>query len=86
MVRGELRDLMKKRIFIKDIESNKNEISKTLPSLKIDSVILEQNGKIDKVFYNDDILHELRSCSKILVAMAIGIAIDKRMLVNVEPL
>lgn len=86
MVRGELRDLMKKRIFIKDIESNKNEISKTLPSLKIDSVILEQNGKIDKVFYNDDILHELRSCSKILVAMAIGIAIDKRMLVNGEPL
>ncbi len=36
---------MKKRIFIKDIESNKNEISKTLPSLKIDSVILDKMGK-----------------------------------------
>ena len=40
---------------------------------------LEQNGEIDKVFYNDESLHELRSCSKLLVAMAVGIAIDKGM-------
>lgn len=77
---------MKKKIFIEDINNNKNRLSKALPNLNIDSIILEQNGEIDKVFYNDDILHELRSCSKILVAMAIGIAIDKKMLVDGEPL
>lgn len=71
---------------IEDIKNNKNRLSQTLPSLNIDSIILEQNGEIDKVFYNDDILHELRSCAKILVAIAIGIAIDKKMLVNGEPL
>lgn len=77
---------MKKKIFIEDINNNKNILSKALPSLNIDSIILEQNGEIDNVFYNDNILHELRSCAKILVAMAIGIAIDKKMLVNGEPL
>lgn len=77
---------MIKKIFIEDINNNKNRLSKALPSLNIDSIILEQNGETDKVFYNDDNLHELRSCSKILVAMAIGIAIDKKMLVNGEPL
>ncbi|WP_289480983.1 serine hydrolase, partial [Klebsiella pneumoniae] len=31
-------------------------------------------------------LHELRSCAKLLVAMAIGIAIDKGLLVAEKPL
>lgn len=78
--------LRKDKIFIEDIKNNKNRLSKALTSLNIDSIILEQNGETDKVFYNDDNLHELRSCSKILVDMAIGIAIDKKMLVNGEPL
>lgn len=41
---------------------------------------MEHDGKIDKFFYNEEKLHELRSCSKLLAAIAIGIAIDKKML------
>ena len=54
--------------------------------MNIDSIFLEQAGKIDKVFYNHDNLHELRSCAKLLVAMAIGIAIDKGLSIANEPL
>ena len=64
---------------IENIKNNVSELKKTLPSLNIDSIFLEKDGEVDKVFYNDECLHELRSCSKLLVAMAIGIAIDKGM-------
>lgn len=77
---------MKEKVFIEDIANNKNRLSKVLSSLNIDSIFLEQSGKIDKIFYNDDNLHELRSCAKILVAMAIGIAINKKFLVDGIPL
>lgn len=70
---------MENKITIQDIKNNKDKLSKLLPSLNIDSIFLEQNGKIDKIFYNIESLHELRSCAKILVAMAIGIAIDKNL-------
>ena len=63
---------MNERNFIEDIANNKNRLSKVLSSLDIDSIFLEQNGKIDKIFYDDDNLHELRKCAKILVYMAIG--------------
>ena len=66
-------------INIETIKNNVFELKKSLPSLNIDSIFLEQNGEINKVFYNDESLHELRSCSKLLVAMAVGIAIDKGM-------
>lgn len=65
-----------------NIETIKNNVirkKKSLPSLNIDSIFIDQDGKVDKVFYNDESLHELRSCSKLLVAMAVGIAIDKGM-------
>lgn len=64
---------------IENIKNNVSELKKTLPSLNIDSIFLEKDGEVDKVFYNDECLHELRSCSKLLVAMAVGIAIDKGM-------
>lgn len=64
---------------IENIKNNVKNLKKNLSSLNIDSIFLEKDGKLDKVFYNDECLHELRSCSKILVAMAIGIAIDKGM-------
>ncbi len=64
---------------IENIKNNVSELKKTLPSLNIDSIFLDKDGEVDKVFYNDECLHELRSCSKLLVAMAIGIAIDKGM-------
>lgn len=66
-------------INIENIKNNVSDLKKNLPSLNIDSIFLEQEGKLDKVFYNDECLHELRSCSKLLVAMAIIIAIDKGM-------
>lgn len=66
-------------INIETIKNNVFELKKSLTSLNIDSIFLEQNGEINKVFYNDESLHELRSCSKLLVAMAVGIAIDKGM-------
>lgn len=67
-------------IDIETIKNNVSNLSKKLPSLNIDSIFLEQDGKLDKVFYNKECLHELRSCSKLLVAMAIGIAIEKSMI------
>ena len=54
-----------------DIDAIKNNItilSKKIDCLNIDSIFVEHDGKIDKF------------CSKLLVAMAIGIAIDKKML------
>lgn len=67
-------------IDIETIKDNVSSLSKKIPSLNIDSIFLEQDGKLDKVFYNEECLHELRSCSKLLVAMAIGIAIEKGMI------
>lgn len=69
-----------------DIIRNVNMLSKTLPSLNIDSIFIEQDGKIEKYFYKDEQLHELRSCAKLLVAMTIGIAIDKGLSIANEPL
>lgn len=67
-------------IDIETIKENVSRLSKKPPSLDIDSIFLEQDGKLDKVFYSEECLHELRSCSKLLVAMAIGIAIEKSMI------
>ena len=71
---------------INKIKKNIDSLSKEIGSLNIDSIFIEQDGKLDKIFYKDEQLHELRSCSKVLVAMAIGIAIEDKMLVNGIPL
>ena len=73
-------------INIKDVINNVTMLSQTLPSLNIDSIFIEQDGKIEKNFYKNEQLHELRSCAKLLVAMAIGIAIDKGLSIANEPL
>lgn len=67
-------------INIEDIKNNVSKLKETLSSLNIDSIFLEQDGKLDKIFYNYECLHELRSCAKLLVAMAMGIVIDKGMI------
>ena len=72
-------------IEIEKIKNNVDNLSHTLSSFHIDSIFIQQNETIDKIFYHEEKLHELRSCSKMLVAMAVGIAIDKKMLVNGEP-
>ena len=66
-------------IKIEEIKKKVEELSKKI-SLNIDTIFLEQNGEVDKIFFRDECLHELRSCSKLLVAMAIGIAIDRKMI------
>lgn len=72
-------------ITIKDIKEKINRLSQTV-SLKIDSIFIEKKGKIEKYFYNEECLHGLWSVSKLLTAMAVGIAIDKKILINGEPL
>lgn len=67
-------------INIDDIKNNIIALSNNLDSFNIDSIFIEQNKKIEKIIYNNIELHELRSCSKILISMAIGIAIDRKML------
>ena len=73
---------MEKIINIDELKNNIEKLSKTLPSLNIDSIYIEQNEEIEKIIYRDNKLHELRSCSKLLVSMAIGIAIDRKMKVS----
>ena len=63
---------------VNKIKENIDSLSKEIGNLNIDSIFIEQNGKLDKIFYKDEQLHELRSCSKVLVAMAIGIAIEDK--------
>lgn len=68
------------------LKNNVNKLSNSLDSLKIDSLFLEKDGNIDKIFYKSEELHEVRSAAKMLVAMAIGIAIEEKMLVDNVPL
>ena len=72
-------------IDINKIKENVDTITKKV-GLNIDSIFIEQNNNLEKVIYTNENLHELRSCTKLLVSMAIGIAIDDKMLVNGVPL
>ena len=75
----EFGDRIKNLVELGKINQNIETLSKE-NSLAIDSIFVEQNGKIDTLFYRKESLHELRSCSKCLVGLAIGIAIDRKML------
>jgi len=71
-------------IFIGDcmfdkIINNKEILGKEL-SLNIDSIFVEEDGKLDTKFYTDEQFHELRSCAKLVTAMATCIAIDRKLL------
>ena len=41
-------------INIKDVINNVTMLSQTLPSLNIDSIFIEQDGKIEKYFYKNE--------------------------------
>lgn len=47
--------------------------------LHIDSLYIEEKNNLNKIIDNDK-LHEIRSCAKLLTSIAIGIAIDRNML------
>ena len=66
-------------ININKIKQNIKLISEKENGLNIDSIFIEQDGQKDIIFYKEESLHELRSCAKLLVAMAVGIAIEKKM-------
>lgn len=72
-------------ININKIKQNIKLISEKENGLNIDSIFIEQDGQKDIIFYKEESLHELRSCAKLLVAMAVGIAIEKKM-VNLDTL
>lgn len=60
---------------IKKITEN---IKKT--DTKVDSIFIENSeGNLDSYIFNDIELHELRSCSKILIAFAYGIALNENL-------
>ena len=63
------------------IRSNVNRLKNKM-SLNIDSIFIEENNMVDTYFYGDENLHPLYSVSKLLTAMAVGIAIEKQMKVN----
>ena len=48
---------------INKIKKNIDSLSKEIGSLNIDSIFIDQDGILDKVFYKDEQLHDLRSCS-----------------------
>jgi len=67
-------------LFNRILENKENVFNKNNENVKIDSILIENNGQIFSHFYKEDDLHEMRSLSKILVALAYGIALDRKML------
>ncbi len=72
-------------ITIEKFITNKDNLSKS-SSIKVDSIFIQKQNSIDKYFFNSESLHEMRSTSKVLTAMAVGIAIEKKMKINGVPL
>ena len=48
-------------------------------NVNIDSIVVEENDKVEECVLRDIELHELRSCGKMLIAMAYGIAIKEKL-------
>lgn len=70
-------------ISINSFIENKNRIPK---AINIDSVFIEQDGIIEHHYFQQEGLHLLRSVSKTITAMAVGIAIEKRMKIKGNPI
>jgi CubicO group peptidase (beta-lactamase class C family) len=64
---------------------NKALLAQTTP-IAVDSVFIQNGDSIEKHFFIEESLHELKSASKVMVAMAVGIAIDNKMEINGIPL
>ena len=75
-----------KDLSIDVLKNNISKLSQSLNGLNIDSVYLEKNNVIDKIFYKKEELHEVRSMSKLLVSMAVGIAIEDKLMIKGIPL
>lgn len=60
-------------------ELKENTFTSSIQNVNIDSIMLYDKNEIQTHFYKEDGLHEMRSISKVLIALAYGIAIDKKM-------
>lgn len=66
---------------INQILSKKKKVfTSTGENVHIDSIMIEENGMIQKHSYKPDCLHEMRSLSKVLIALAYGIVLDKKLI------
>ena len=60
--------------FIEEFIANAEKLN-----VNIDSIVVEHNGEIEEKVFNNIDIHQLRSCGKILIAMAYGIAINDKL-------
>lgn len=72
-------------ITIKDFIENKDKLSRDR-TVNVDSVFIQNGNSIEKHFFIQEKLHKMRSTSKIVVAMAVGIAIANKMKINGKPI
>ncbi len=70
-------------ILNKILEKKKTVFNKFNENVHIDSIMIKNNGAICSKFYKEDSLHEMRSISKVLIALAYGIVLDRN-LINLE--
>lgn len=70
-----MEDLFEK--ILKNVETVKNKFGE---SVNIDSLMIEKDGKVFSKFFKEDGLHEMRSISKVLVALAYGILFDRKLM------
>lgn len=62
------------------LSKKENIFTSTGENVHIDSIMIEENGMIQKHFYKPDCLHEMRSLSKVLITLAYGILLDRRLI------
>ena len=67
-------------LFNKILENKEKVLNKFNENVNIDSIIIENNGQVFSHFYKEDSLHEMRSLSKVLIALAYGIILERKML------
>lgn len=71
---------------IEKILSNKEKVFNIKNEIvNIDSIMIFDNGNVEKHFYHKDDLHEMRSLSKVVLALSIGVAIEEK-LMNLDTL
>lgn len=71
---------------IKNFNKNKDILTSKLGKINIESVFIEQDGSTENFFYKKEKLHNIHSCAKMWIAMAVGVAIDRNLKINNQPL
>ena len=58
---------------INKIKQQKENVFASGENVKIDSIMIDDNGELSSHFYIPDNLHEMRSISKVLIALAYAV-------------